>query len=840
MRHKSILIVFILGLLTFFGGYYYLTKDLPSLDTARDYQPNLVTKVYSGDNRLIGEFYIEKRVVVPFEKIPKQLIDAFLAAEDSKFYEHEGINYMSILRAFYKNVTAGRIVQGGSTITQQVARSFFLSSERKISRKIKEVIMAYRLERNLSKNEILSLYLNQIYFGNGAYGIQTAAETYYGKDVERLTLAEAALLAGLPKAPSKYSPMVNFQLAKERQVFVLKRMMDEGYITGQQMEKAVSQKIIIKSKDSADNLWVGPYFTEHVRRYIEDKYGDDVLYKDGLSVYTTMDVDLQKAANDAVLEGLKAYDRRRGYRGPSARLKTKEETEKFLKESDMKFAAAPVQEGGVYQGVIASFNPRDKSLTVYLGTKKGVIYEPDLSWARLYNTSGEPDGGKFDRYDRIFHAGDVIDVSVETIPANEKTPLRLELTQTPVIQTSLVALEPETGKVKALVGGSDFARSQFNRAVQSMRQPGSAFKPVIYAAAMDSAFTPAAIVMDTPIVFDNAPPPGNDKGAAEEEESDQWRPQNYDDKFTGPTTVRDALARSRNVITIKILKEIGVDKAVDYARRLGITAPLAHDLSLALGSSAVNLLELTTAYATFENQGVKPVPYFITKITTKEGAVIEENLPNQHAQSAAAPMPAAPAPQASQAAAPEPSTTAENAAVTVPAGPAISRETAYIMTSLLQGVIENGTGKRARALGRPAAGKTGTTNNLNDAWFIGYVPGLAAGAWIGYDEEKPLGRGETGAAAALPIWLKFMQAAVRGTPVRHFPVPDGVEFAKIDPATGLLANAATPNAVFEVFKAGTTPKAVSKGKNPVSQEDFFMMDTAGKPRKKPEREPSAD
>ena len=815
MRHKRFLLILALAVLTVLSGYYYFTKDLPSISTARDYQPNLVTKVYSHDGRLIGEFYVEKRVVVQLEKIPKHLINAFLAAEDSKFFEHEGISYTSILRAMYKNVAAGKIVQGGSTITQQVARSFFLSSEKKISRKIKEVIMAYRLERNLSKNEILNLYLNQIYFGNGAYGVQTASETYYGKNVEQLSLAEAALLAGLPKAPSRYSPAVNFKLAKERQGFVLKRMVEEGFINQQQMDRAVNQKIVIKPKDSAENLWVGPYFTEHVRRHIEDKYGDDVLYKGGLRVYTTMDVDLQKAANDAVRAGLKAYDRRRGFRGPAAKLKTREEIENFRKEADKKFAAAPIQEGGDYQGVITSYNPRDKSLSVDIGSRRGIIYEPDLSWARLFNPSGDPDGGRLERYDRIFHAGDVIDVSVKTLPDNEKAPVRLELTQTPLIQASLIALEPETGRVKAMVGGSDFAKSQFNRAVQALRQPGSAFKPIIYAAAMDRNYTPATIVMDTPIVFENAPPAGK-----EEAEDNQWRPQNYDDKFTGPTTVRDAIARSRNVITIKVLKDIGVEHAVAYAQRLGITAPLARDLSLALGSSAVNLLELTTAYATFANQGVRPEPYYITKITTNEGSVIEENFPGQSA--------VAPAPPS---AAGMPSTEA---------APALSKETAYIMTSLLQGVIENGTGKRARALGRPAAGKTGTTNNLNDAWFLGYVPGLAAGTWIGYDEERPLGRGETGAAAALPIWLKFMQEAVRGTPIKNFPVPDGVEFTKIDPATGQRATAATKNAVFEVFKTGTAPNTVSKAREPAGQTDFFMMDTGGKTRRKQESGPSAD
>ncbi len=751
-----------------------MVRGLPPLDSLKDYHPNLVTKVYSSDNRLVAEFYMERRVVVPISRIPNNLISAFLAAEDMKFFEHEGISYKSILRAFYKNLTAGRFVQGGSTITQQVARSFFLTSERKLSRKLRELILAYRIEKSLTKNEILELYLNQIYFGNGAYGVQTASESYFGKNVDELDLAEAAMLAGLPKAPSKYSPYANFELAKGRQEFVLGRMVEEGLITREQSESAAMRKLKLKPKESLQNLWVGPYFTEHVRRYLEEKYGADLLYKGGLKVHTTMDVEAQQAANEAVRDGLLAYDKRRGYRGPAARLKSAEEFDGFREESDKRLSERPLETGRLYQAVITSVNPKNMSLSVEMGGVKGLISQPELEWARLYNPTGGPDSGKAERFDKLFRAGDVVDVSVISIPQAKASIAQMRLEQRPLAEASLVAMEPETGFVRALVGGFDFSKTQFNRAVQALRQPGSAFKPIIYTAAIDKNYTPATVVMDTPIVFDDAA------------KDEKWRPRNFDEKFFGPTTVRKAIARSRNIVTIKVLKDIGVSNAVAYAQRLGISTPLADDLSIALGSSAVTLIDLTTAFAAIANSGMRPAPMFVTKVVDREGAVLEENRPSSVE--------------------------------------AVSPQTAFIMTNLLRGVIENGTGARARALGRPAAGKTGTTNNLNDAWFIGYVPGLAAGAWVGYDDERALGKGETGAHAALPIWLKFMQGALEGTPARNFTVPEGIEFSKIDPDTGLLASPSTEKPIFEAFKSGTAPQAVSPGIAAPGQ-DFFMMDT---------------
>ncbi|MBI5492095.1 MAG: PBP1A family penicillin-binding protein [Deltaproteobacteria bacterium] len=786
MRLLRISLVFLACLLLAgLGSYYYFTRGLPSLDTLEDYHPNLVTSVYSSDGRIIGEFFIEKRVVVPLDRMPPYLIKAFLAAEDTKFFEHEGINYTSIGRALLKNVMAGKVVQGGSTITQQLAKSF-LSSERSISRKVREAIMAYRIEKHLNKDEILNLYLNQIYFGNGAYGVQTAADTYFGKDVSALDLAESAMLAGLPKAPSKYSPHANFELAKKRQAFILGRMVEEGFVTQADAQRAVNKTLRLKPKKT-DSLWVGPYFTEQVRIYLEEKYGADELYKGGLQVYTTLDVEMQKAANAALRDGLKEYDKRRGYRGPKKRLKDGE-LDAFRAEADKALGGEPLKDGDTYEGVVTAINTKTLALSVDVGSRHGIINAADLEWARLYNPTKDTDGGAYADLKKVFHPGDVIDVTVKDAPADPSALLPLKLDQEPEAQAAIMAMEPETGAIRAMAGGYDFSKTQFNRAVQALRQPGSSFKPIIYTAAIDKNYTPASIVIDSPLVFEETV-----------KEGQQWRPRNYDEQFLGPTTVRQGLARSRNIITIKILKDIGIERAISYARSLGIVSPLAKDLSLALGSSAVTLQEMTTAFSTLANMGVRPEPFYITRITQRNGKALEEDQPFLT--------------------------------------PAVNPQTSYIMTSLLQSVIESGTGMRARALGRPAAGKTGTTNNLNDAWFIGYVPGLSAGAWVGYDDERPLGKGETGARAALPIWLKFMQQSLAGTPVRNFTAPEGLEFARIDPETGLLAGPSTAEPVFEVFKTGTAPTERSSATAGRSQStDFFMIDTDSKPAqpKKPD------
>jgi penicillin-binding protein 1A len=773
----AIIGIFIIGLVVGFGAYYYIQSNLPTLSTIHEYNPNAITKIYSEDGQVIGEFFIERRIVAPLAKMGPSLIKAFIATEDARFFEHEGIDYKGILRALYKNLSAGRIVQGGSTITQQLAKSFFLNPERSISRKIKEAIISYRIENNLSKDEILYLYLNQIYLGNGAYGVQAAAETYFGKDAEKLTLAEAAMLAGLPKAPSRYSPYNFPEIAKRRQEYVLTRMLEEGFITRVNMETAMNYPIKLRPK-KVKSLWVAPYFTEHIRRYIAARYGEDLLYRGGLQVFTTLDVEMQKAANEAVALGLKKHDRRRGFRGPIRTITTQEELEAFIDEGNLELIKRPIKLGGIYNGIVTTISPIKRYIAVKIGSRNGRIYFTDMNWARLYNPTNDPDGGKYFRLEEILKESDVILVKVKKLPKNVTDTIRLSLEQEPLAQASLVAMDLLTGHVKAMVGGADFSKSEFNRAVQAKRQPGSAFKPIIYTAAIENGYTPSTIIVDSPLIFEDAI----------REEFD-WKPKNYEERFYGPTTVRHAFEYSRNVVTIKILKDIGVSAAIEYAHKLGINSPLTRDLSLALGSSAVSLLELTTAYGTLAASGRRQEPLFITRITDKDGNILVENKPVSTE--------------------------------------VLDQQTAYIMTNLLQGVIQEGTGRRAKVLGRPVAGKTGTTNNLNDAWFVGYTPDIVTGTWIGYDDEKPLGKHETGAKAALPIWLTFMQKVTAGTPIKNFTVPEGIVFVKIDAETGLLAGPSTKKAIFEAFKEGTAPTAFSMGDSVLPSERFFEMDING-------------
>ncbi len=771
----AVISLFLLSALVL-GFYAYLIMTLPDLEALQHYEPNLVTRVYSDDGSMIGEFYIERRVVVPIEQIPDHLIKAFLAAEDAEFYQHEGISYVGIMRAFYKNLSAGKIVQGASTITQQVARGFFRSPEKKILRKIKEMILARRIEKRLNKQEILSLYLNQIYLGKGSYGVQAASQAYFDKNVEDLDLAEAALMAGLPKAPSRYSPYINFLLSKKRQEFILQRMVEERFITSNQADFAKAEKIVLRP-NITKSLWVGPYFTEHIRRYIEDIYGDDMLYKGGLNIYTTLNVGLQKAANEAVAKGLRDFDRRRGYRGAIRTITDPDELAAYIEKlTAERKKKSPVAET-VLEGVITDINTKTGRIRVNLGGLEGVMTKRGYRWARRYNPDGKPEGVRLASAIKAFHIGDVINVKV--LHDTVETPIPVSLYQAPLVQASLLAIDQATGYIKAMVGGGDFSKSEYNRAIQAKRQPGSAFKPIIYSAAFDKGFTPATVIMDTPIVFEDS------------DNALQWRPRNYDQRFGGPTTVREALAKSRNVVTIKILKKIGINYCINYAKKLGITTPMTKDLSLALGSSAVTLYDLTSVFSVFANNGKKSESLFITKIIDKDGVVIEDNAPSSTE--------------------------------------VISPQTAYLMTKMLEGVIEHGTGWRAKSLGRPAAGKTGTTNGLNDAWFLGYVPSLTTGVWVGYDNERKLGRHETGSRAALPIWVSFMKAATKGKPVNEFKAPEGVEFARIDAETGELATPYTKNSIFEVFKTGTAPTKHSGPEIVIEDEDMPLRDDSAAP-----------
>jgi penicillin-binding protein 1A len=765
-------ILMLVGAAAMVGVYFYLSDDLPKITSLRDYHPSIITTVYSDDNRKIAEFYKERRIVVPLSSIPRQLQQAFIAAEDSRFYKHQGIDFFSIIRAFIKNIEAGTIVQGGSTITQQVTKSFLLTPERSYERKIKEAILAYRIDKTFTKEEVLYLYLNQIYLGHGAYGVEAAAENYFGKSVSQLNLAECAILAGLPQAPSRYSPFRFPERAKQRQIYVLNRMLAEGFINNTEVTEAIDVKMDIKPRR---NWYIEevPIYTEHIRRYVEKKYGREALYNQGLKIYAAVNIEMQKAARKEIEKGLRDLDRRRGYRGPETHL-APEEIERFSDERQSILMENPLIEGATAKGVIIDVNDKSGTATVRLGDARGIISIDDIRWARRPNANRSFYQDRVKKVSQVLKTGDVI--QVRAIKMQESTELwDLSLEQIPDAQSALLCIEAETGLVKVMVGGRDFMESQFNRAIQSRRQPGSAFKPIIYAAALDKGFTAASEIIDAPIVFDDAV---NDF---------TWKPKNYGKKFYGPTLLREALTKSRNVVTIKILQDIGIDYSIDYARKLGIESEMARDLSIALGSSGVSLLELVNSYAVFANQGYLVQPAFITKIEDRFGNILEEMNPSRER--------------------------------------VIDKSTAYIMTSLLESVVKEGTGKRVKALNRPVAGKTGTTNDLQDAWFVGYTPQFISGVWVGYDDGRTLGKGETGSRTASPIWLGFMKTILKDKPVRVFQVPEGVVFAKIDAETGLLPIPESRKTRFECFKEGTVPSTYTKKPDTiVDAESFFKSD----------------
>jgi penicillin-binding protein 1A len=710
---------------------------------------------------VIGQFFVERRILVPLEKIPKHLVNAVIATEDSRFFEHRGLDYVGIARAMVTNVVSGRIRQGASTITQQLARSLFLSPKRDFERKVREALLAIKIEQMLGKEQILELYLNQIYFGHGAYGVQAAAQTYFNKEVGQLTLPEAAFLAGLPKGPSDYSPYNHPQAAKRRQASVLKRMVEEGFIANKEAERALSETLPFRrlARDEP-----APYFVERVRQRLVAEYGETMVYKGGLQVYTTLSRSAQAAATASLQEGLRQLDKRQGFRGPLRRKASPEEAGGATRVGPI--SAAQLHEGEIYEAIVTKIG-RD-GLVVSVQGVSGKIANDDLMWVRRPRGSEAKmkDAGKPPT--DLFKVGDVIEVGVKKLGG----PLaQFTLEQTPQVEGALLSLDPRTGGILAMVGGYDYKRSEYNRTVLAKRQPGSAFKPIIYATAVDRGLSPGTPVVDSGVVYNE-----NDPEMI-------WRPENYDQKFYGQILMRDALAHSRNAATVRLLEKIGIAPVVDLAKKVGITSPLANDLSLALGSSGVTMQELVAAYGVFMNQGISLEPYMIESVTNANGEVLETHLPEPRQ--------------------------------------VISKETAYLITNMMEDVIQRGTGQAARGMGRPLAGKTGTTNDFTDAWFVGGAPNLATGVWVGYDEIKPLGEKETGAHAALPIWMAYMKDVLQPLPVIPFAIPENIVFAKIDPATGMLAPDGA-SGVVEVFVKGTEPTQQAGEKS--SPTDFYRFD----------------
>jgi penicillin-binding protein 1A len=763
--------------------------DLPRVDTLADYRPPIITRVYSDDGAVIAEYSRERRIVVPVERLPQQLVEAFVAAEDAQFFRHQGIDFWSIVRAAIRNMQAGGIVQGGSTITQQVAKSLLLTPERKFSRKFKEAILAWRMEQKLSKEGILYLYLNQIYLGHAAYGVQAAAENYFNKDVQELTLAESAMLAGLPQAPSRYSPYRHYGRAKDRQRYVLNRMVEEGYIGEEMAREAFAEQLTIHSRFNR-HIAEAAYFTEQVRRYLEQNYGEEPLYLGGLEVHTSMNLAMQQAAQTAVRDNLRAHDKRRGYRGP-VRVLAADEVTSFLEQQQQNLGEQPPEPGTELEAVLTGAN--DQALRLQIGEHRATLARSEARWAGTIevvaagrNPSGNAEGGR-----TRLPVHSVVLVRVDRV--NNDGSLVVSLEQEPLAQGALVALDPRNGLVRAMVGGYDFSTSQFNRVTQARRLPGSAIKPLVYAAALDKGYTAASQILDNPLIY---------REVSESGEESEWRPKNYDDKFYGMTSVREALAHSRNVVTIKILEDIGVGYAAGYARKLGVEAPLPRDLTLALGSAAMTPLELTTAYSVFAGGGVRTTPSYIVRIKDRDGRILESIDPADFPEGIGPGQRLLrPAPER-----------------------VISPTTAYLINNLLESAVQQGTGQRARVLNRPVAGKTGTTNELKDAWFIGYVPQLVATSWVGYDQERSLGQRETGARAAAPAWVAFMEEAVKGLAVEHFPVPDNIEFRPIDPLTGLLTTEDAENVMFEAFAPGTAPTRYSMDQQQLKAQDFFRLD----------------
>ncbi|MDY0162125.1 PBP1A family penicillin-binding protein [Desulfobotulus sp.] len=753
------------------GAYFYFSRDLPSVSTLKAYRPPTISTVYAADGTIVAEFFRERRIVIPLKDMPEQLIQAFLAAEDARFFQHKGIDPMGILRAFIKNVQASGIVQGGSTITQQVAKSFFLSPERSYTRKIREAILAYRIERYLEKEEILHLYLNQIFLGHGAYGVEAAAQNYFGLSSKNLSLAQCAMLAGLPQAPSRYSPFRHPERARERQLYVLSRMVSSGVISAEAAEKARNETLEIYPRQNI-YMEMAPYYTEHIRQYVLNRYGEKALYEEGLHIRTALDLSMQRAAENALQKGLLDLDKRQGFRG-ALRNVGLSGIEAAIAESPPTPSPAP---DIITHGFVVNVDNAGAKTRVRFGRHTGEIPLDTMRWARRPNPDIPHYNARIQNPSQALRVGD--EILVRLIRQNEDGIWELRLEQTPKAQSALLCMEAETGKVRAMMGGRDFRSSQFNRAIQSRRQAGSAFKPFIYAAALDKGYTPASVIVDNAFVF------------RDRQRDFTWKPKNYQDTFYGPTLLREALAKSRNVITIKILEDIGIDYTLGYVRKLGLTSPINRDLSIALGSSGHSLLEIVNAYGIFAHQGQLFEPVFVTEIRDRDGRLLEKNTPFHEK--------------------------------------VVSEETAFLMTSLLESVVSNGTGWRAKSLtakGWPVAAKTGTTNNLNDAWFVGYTPAYVTGVWVGFDEEGPLGDGETGSRAAAPIWVDFMEAIHAGLKPRPFaPPPPGIVTVRIDTQTGLLPIPESEATAFEYFHKGHEPTAFSPRSGEIENEkDFFKQ-----------------
>ncbi len=775
--------------------FHHFGRDLPDYNQLADYDPPTVTRVHAGDGRLLVEYATEKRVYVPVQAIPRRVVNAFLAAEDKNFYQHPGIDFVSVARAVVTNLAnlgKSRRPVGASTITQQVAKNFLLTNEVSIERKIKEAILAFRIERTFTKDRILDLYLNQIYLGFGSYGVAAASLNYFNKSLDELTIAEAAYLAALPKAPNNYHPIRRPEAALSRRNWVIGRMVQDRRISVEDAEIAWGQPLKVYQSDPTE-IVQADYFVEEVRRELAKVYGDAALYQGGLSVRTTLDPRLQRTAERVLRDGLIAYDRRHGWRGPVSRL-----AREALEGGPMIWQAALAEvepPGGMSPWSFAVVLSSDKAEARIglAGGRQGHIPMAELAWARPW-LKGQKVGKKPGKPSDVLAVGDVVMVEPAT-STDDKKPYGADaygLRQIPDINGGLVALDPHTGRVLAMSGGFSYEQSQFNRATQAYRQPGSAFKPFVYLAGLDSGFTPATIILDAPFVVDQGAGLG------------KWKPANYTKKFYGPTPMRVGIERSRNLMTVRLAQTIGMERVVEYARRFGIVDDMPPLLSMALGAGETTLLRLTTAYAMLVNGGRRIDPTLIDRIQDKFGQTVyrRDQRACAHCRD-----------EWSGQAAPE--LPDERAQVADPGS-------AYQVVSMLQGVVERGTGRRIRSVGKPLAGKTGTTNNGADTWFMGFSPDLAVGVFVGFDEPAGLGYKETGSSVAAPVFRDFMAGALENQPAIPFRIPGGLRLVRLNVDTGRLARPGDKKVILEAFKPGTVPSGeqavIDGGYNPLSGE----------------------
>ncbi|EKF17306.1 penicillin-binding protein 1A [Nitratireductor pacificus] len=752
-----------------------LTKDLPDYEVLAKYEPPVTTRVHAADGELMAEFARERRLYLPIQAIPDRIKAAFLSAEDKNFYTHPGVDVTGLVRAVVtnvRNVGSGRRPVGASTITQQVAKNFLLTSDQTIQRKIKEMILSFRIEQAYSKDRILELYLNEIFFGLGSYGIAGAALTYYDKSVNELTLAEAAYLAALPKGPSNYHPFRNTERAIERRDWVIDQMVANGYASAEEGAKAKATGLDVSPRRRGGYLFAGEYFTEEVRRDIISRYGEDALYEGGLSVRTTLDPKLQLHARKALQNGLLRYDTLRGFRGPVTQIDISGDWGAPLGEveglSDVPEWQLAVVLGAEDGMVSIGLQPeREVSGALAETRETGTIAVDDMQWAMRHVVDGKR--VKAGAPSEVLKPGDV--VFVQKKPDTERS---WELRQVPQIEGALVAMDPHTGRVLAMVGGFSYAGSQFNRATQAYRQPGSAFKPIVYAAALDNGYTPASVVLDAPISIQV----GNDV----------WEPKNYGGKSAGPSTLRAGIERSRNLMTVRLAKDMGMTLVADYAEHFGIYDKMLPVLAMSLGSGETTVMRMVSAYAVMANGGKQIVPSLIDRIQDRYGKTVYKHDRRECDGCVATEW-------NGQA---EPEVINDREQVLDPM-------TAYQITSMMQGVVQRGTAVTVAELGRPIAGKTGTTNDEKDAWFMGYTPDLVVGVFMGYDTPTPMGRGSTGGGLAAPIFKEFMASALKEMRPVDFQVPEGMKLIPIDRKTGMHAQAGQPGVIMEAFKPGTGP-----------------------------------